>query len=79
MKKLKEIFTYQNNSVISGLTNELNLFYIKNLQDTLKENVLVVTNTLYEATKLYNSLQTYNKDVLLYPVEIGRASCRERV
>ena len=69
MKKLKEIFTYQNNSVISGLTNELNLFYIKNLQDTLKENVLVVTNTLYEATKLYNSLQTYNKDVLLYPVD----------
>ncbi len=69
MKNIKEIFKYDNNITVSGLTNELNLLYIKILQEEIKENVLVVTNTLYEATKLYNGLQEYKDDILLYPVD----------
>ncbi len=69
MEFLKDIFEYKNNSVVSGLTSELNVFYVLNYFETKKEDVLVVTNSLYEATKLYNQFQAYTKNVLLFPMD----------
>lgn len=69
MKEVFEKFIYKNDFTIGGLTNELNLFYILNYFNNNSDDVLVVTNSLFEATKLFNLLQTYTSDILLYPMD----------
>ena len=60
---------FKDGTVISGLTNELTIFYVLNYFKESKENVLVVANTLYEANQIYNNLITYSNDVLLFPMD----------
>lgn len=62
-------FHFENGSVIQGLTNELNIFYILQTYQKLKKNILVVTSSLYEANQIYNSLETYTRQVLLFPMD----------
>jgi len=69
MDFIKKYFKYENNLKISGLTNELNIFYMLYLLETYNKNVLVVTNSLYEANNINNSLSTYTKDNLLFPMD----------
>ena len=69
MNFLDKIFTYDNGSIISGLTDELNVFYVINLFKKQEKNILVLTSTLYEANKFYNLLQTYSKDALLFVMD----------
>ena len=66
MDLLETYFKYDNNSVICGLTNELNVFYVLSLFQKVKKNVIVLTSSLYEANNYYNLLQTYTNDVLLF-------------
>lgn len=69
MKWLDEKFPKDVNIRITGLTKELNVFYILSLFESKKENVVVVTNSLYECNQLYSLLSTYTDNVLLFPMD----------
>lgn len=69
MDFLKEYFKFENGLEISGLTKELNCFYVLELLEKSNNSVLVVTNSLYEANTFFNLLQTYTKEVYLFPMD----------
>ncbi len=69
MDFLDTIFKYDNDTEISGLTLELCLLYAIKLYKQDSKNVLIVTNSLYEANNFYNCLMTYEKNVLLFPMD----------
>ena len=53
-----------------GLNDKVQASYVWNLFGASKKNILVVTNTLYEANMLYKSLNQYDKDnILLFPMD----------
>lgn len=55
---------------VIGLNTKVQAFYVWDLFRVSKQNVLVVTNTLYEANNLYKSLSYYDeKKVLLFPMD----------
>ena len=56
MDFLNNYFKYQNESEIVGLTPELNIFYILNYFQKTNKNILIITNTLYEANKYFDSI-----------------------
>ncbi len=58
-----------NNIGLTGLTDELFCVYLNNLYKQKDKSVLVVTSSLYEANKLYDSLSNYNDEVLLFPMD----------
>ncbi len=69
MNFLDEYFKYENGLTITGLTRELNVFYVLKLFEREDRNVLVLANTLYEANMFYESLKTYTEDVCLFPMD----------
>lgn len=69
MNFLNKFFKYENGLTVTGLTKELNIFYILNLFNNSNRNVIVLTNTLYEANMYYNNFLTYLDDVLLFPMD----------
>ena len=54
---------------ISGLNNELKAVYAYNLYNKSSKNILYVTNTLYQANQIYQSILCYTQDVLLFPMD----------
>ena len=62
-------FIYGNNYNIIGLTNELNVFYVLNFFNNHEKNVLLLTNTLYEANSYYKLFSTYIDNVYLFPMD----------
>ena len=54
---------------VVGLSEELESVYINSIYKEKKSNVLIVTNTIYEANKLYNSILKYNSNVYLFPMD----------
>ena len=69
MDFLNEYFKYENGLTITGLTRELNVFYVLNLFNKESKNVLILANTLYEANMFYDNLKTYTDDVCLFPMD----------
>lgn len=69
MDFLNNYFKYQNESEIVGLTPELNIFYILNYFQKTNKNILIITNTLYEANKYFDSISIYTDDCLLFPMD----------
>ncbi len=69
MNFLENIVNFEDNTNITGLTFELNVFYVLTKFHKAKKNILVVTNSLYEANQFYSNLSTYTKDVLLFPMD----------
>ena len=69
MNFLNNKFIYKNNIEILGLTQELSAFYILNYFNNNLDNVLIVTDTLYEANKYYSIISTYIKDCYLFPMD----------
>ena len=69
MDFLNNYFKYQNESEIVGLTSELNIFCILNYFQNTNKSVLILTNTLYEANKYFDSISTYTDDCLLFPMD----------
>ncbi len=68
MRKILDSFCYDNNITISGLTKELNSFYINELSKKYN-NVVVVTNSLYDCNKYYQFLETLNDKTLIFPMD----------
>ena len=60
-------FEEDDKKIITGLTDELKSIYV--LNQFKKQSILLVTNSLYEANKLYSSLANYTKDVCLFPMD----------
>lgn len=74
MNFLSDIFKYKNGYHVCGLTEELTIQYYLNYYNKNHENVLIVTNTLYDANKIYQGLKTYTDDVCLFPMDDFLAS-----
>ncbi|MBR6133480.1 MAG: transcription-repair coupling factor [Bacilli bacterium] len=69
MDFLSDYFKIENGLTISGLTKELNIFYVLNLFNNQDRSVLVLANSLYEANSYYDHLKTYIDDVYLFPMD----------
>ncbi len=69
MDFLSDFFKIENGLTISGLTKELNIFYVLNLFNNQDRSVLVLANSLYEANSYYDHLKSYVDDVYLFPMD----------
>ena len=74
MDFLSDLFEYKNTYHVCGLTEELLNQYYLNYFNKYHENVLIVTNTLYDANKIYQGLKTYTDEVCLFPMDDFLAS-----
>ena len=61
MEFIKGLFNYNIGSTVCGLTDELNILYMYNYFIEHDDNVLVLTNSLYDANKLFQKFKTYKK------------------
>ena len=64
-----EIFEYKNNLTITGLNSALINEYIINYFEITNKNVLVVTDSLYDANIIYKGIQKLNNNVYLFPMD----------
>ena len=69
MKFLDEYFKYEIGTEISGLTNELNVFYVDKLSEKYNRNIIVLTSSLFEANKIYDNLVKIHDNTLLFPMD----------
>ena len=69
MNFLNNYFKFENGLTVTGLTKELNIFYVMELFKKEKGNIVILTSTLYEANMYYDSLKTYLEDVYLFPMD----------
>jgi transcription-repair coupling factor (superfamily II helicase) len=59
----------ENKVGLSGLTDELLCVYINKIFVETKQNIIVVTSTLFEANEIYQSLLKYNDNTFLFPMD----------
>ena len=69
MDFLNQFFKYENGLTVNGLTRELNIFYVLNKFNNDSKNILILTNTLYEANTYYDNLKRYTDKVYLFPMD----------
>lgn len=71
MKFFDSIFNVDLNGdySVTGLNKELNSIYIYELFLKKKGNVLVLTNSLYEANDIHNRILSYTDKVLFFPMD----------
>ena len=69
MDKIFDVLNYESGKSISGLTNELSVFCVINKYRNVKGNVLVVTNSVYEANNLYKMISNYTSNVSIFPMD----------
>ena len=58
---------YEKGMGITGATDEFFCVYLSKLSK--KKNILLVVSSLYEANKLYSSIQNYTNNVFLFPMD----------
>ena len=54
---------------INGLTDELKMIYLYQIYKTKNRNILLITNSLFEANQCYQSLNKYTEQVYLFPMD----------
>jgi transcription-repair coupling factor (superfamily II helicase) len=66
-----KMFNHNNNlnRDVLSFNNEVNAIYIATLLEQKMMDILVITNSLYEANKLYESISTYTDAVFLFPMD----------
>lgn len=69
MKFLDDYFKYDIGEEISGFTYDLSILYYLKLKENIDKNVIILTSSLYEANKIYNSLSRDNDNILLFPTD----------
>lgn len=69
MNFLDEYFKYEIGTEISGLTHELNVFYVQKLCEKYDRNIIVLASSLFEANKIYDSLVKIHDNTLLFPMD----------
>ena len=69
MDYLNDLFKFENRSIVCGLSSELTILYYLKYFESHDDNVLIVTNSLYDANKIFRALKTYIDDVCLFPMD----------
>lgn len=69
MDFLDEYFKYDNNLTITGLTQTLAHLYIARILHEKKENIIVLTSTLYEANQIYSGVKVLEDNTWLFPMD----------
>ena len=69
MNFLDNYFKYDNNLTIVGLTNELAHIYVAKLFQEKKENIILLTSTLFEANGLYSGIKSLEDKTYLFPMD----------
>ena len=64
-----DLFLYENNLTVTGLTNSLIYEYVNNYYLNNDKSILVVADSLYEANNFYKGVQCINNDVCLFPMD----------
>ena len=59
----------KNEYLVTGLSRELNSIYVYDHFKKNNDNILLVTNSLYEANDLYNRISNYTDKVLFFPMD----------
>ena len=59
----------EKNMGICNITDEFFCLFLNKINKYDNKNILVVVNSLYEANKLYSSLNSYNLNTLLFPMD----------
>lgn len=54
---------------VVGLSDGLFPVYINDILEKNNSNVLIVTSTLYEANKIFDSISKYSNDVFIFPMD----------
>lgn len=57
------------NYAVSGLNSELYSLYIYNKFKKCNKSLVVVTNSLYEASNLFDKISDFSNDVVLFPMD----------
>ena len=63
LDKIIQVDKY-NNIGLLGMTDEFFCAYINKMFNESKSSILILTPTLYEANKIYSSLEKYNDKTL---------------
>lgn len=69
MSIFNDLIKIDNTSTIVGLTLELKAIYLYNKYIKENKSIIVVSNSLYEANKLYQSIHNYTENVLFFPMD----------
>ncbi len=69
MDRIFDILNYESGKSISGLTTELSVFCVINKFRNVDGNVLVVTNSVYEANNIYKMINNYTSNVSIFPMD----------
>ncbi len=65
----KDLFKYENNLTVTGLNNSLINEYILNYFEQNNENILVLTESLYDTNMIYKGIHELCEDTLLFPMD----------
>ena len=65
----KDLFNYENNLTVSGLNSSLITEYIIYYYENTNNDILVVTDSLYDANKIYKSIHSIINDVYFFPMD----------
>ena len=67
---MKDVFLIdQQKKLIIGLNKQLKCLYVYNRFLKTDESIIYLTNSLYEATTIYQNLLNYTDDVLFFPMD----------
>ena len=69
MDFLDKYFKYENDLTIMGLTNELAYLYVSKIFQEKKQNIIVLSSTLYEANTFFSGIKNYEKETFLFPMD----------
>jgi transcription-repair coupling factor (superfamily II helicase) len=71
MKFIENIFSeYKGGKLgLSGLTDELLCVYLNKIYTNNKQDIVIVTSTLFEANKIYQILIKFTNNVLFFPMD----------
>jgi transcription-repair coupling factor (superfamily II helicase) len=71
MQIVNRLFKYYNNGKVglSGLTDALLVLYLKKIYKENNRNILILTNSLFEANKIHQLLIKEVDDTLLFPMD----------
>ena len=59
----------ENVNGVTGLTDELFSYYLYCMLKEKQRNILLVTNSLFEAHKFYKMISDYTSQVFLFPMD----------
>ena len=71
MKLTKDLFKEikVENIGLKGMNDTSFCLYVNEVFERENKNIIIVTPTLYEANQLFNNLESYNNEILLFPMD----------